>query len=204
MSDSPIRLGIFGGSFDPPHLGHMIIAQTILEELALDKILFVPAAIPPHKTNKRHTSAEFRLKLVEAATADNAAFEVSSIEVQKGGLSYSCDTIESIQKIYSESNLKIFLIIGEDNAETFHLWRHYTAILKMVTVIVYPRLGSCLQNAPKSIQEVVRIIKTPRIEISSSMIRRLLRENRRISYLVPRAVDELIAQNISSYEGTRG
>ncbi len=185
-----MRVGIFGGTFDPIHNGHLAIAQTAINELPLDRVLFIPAAIPPHKLNQEISSAEIRLELVKLAVADNPQFEISTIELDRDGPSYMVDTVRQLKTEHPEWDL--YLIIGADNLLGFHEWRQPDEILRFCRLAVYPRYESDIQNVPKELLNRCVIFKAPRMEISSSYIRRLVYEGKSIRYLVPDCIDDYI------------
>ena len=134
------RIGILGGTFDPVHIGHMAIAQKALEKCRLDKVIFVPSALPPHKKMPRLASAWDRYRMVALAAQGNPRFEVSDYEVQKGGKSYSIDTVCHFRAQYP-AETKLFFIIGEDNVDTLETWKEIDRIIEIVTFIVVNRPG---------------------------------------------------------------
>lgn len=186
------RVGIFGGTFDPIHIGHLIIAETALSELGLDKVLFIPAANPPHKTDREFSHPEIRRQLVEAAIADAARFEISRIELKRPGPNYMVDTLAELKADSTYRSAELFLIIGADNCVTFQQWRHYERILSYAKLAVYPRYESDLTKMRWGVLQHAVIFKAPRMEISSSYIRELVRTGKPVDYLVPHAVESLI------------
>ena len=134
-----MKIGILGGSFNPIHLGHLIIAQDALEAFGLDRILFMPCASPPHKADAEMVSTEHRLEMVEAAIADHAPFDVSAVEIERGGVSYSIDTVRQLQA--DDPNPEWNLIIGGDSLAEFHLWRDVEELLQLCAVLTIVRPG---------------------------------------------------------------
>lgn len=187
-----MRIGIFGGTFDPIHIGHLIIAQLALSDLNLTKIVFIPAAIPPHKSDREFSHPQTRLELVRRAIAGNKQFHVSDIELLRAGKSYTVDTLRQMREWPEFNQAELFLIIGADNLVTFPEWHEPEQILARVRLAVYPRREADLAEvAPELMQQAI-IFRAPRIEISSSFIRELVRKNRDIKYLVPDSVAEYI------------
>ncbi len=189
------RIGIFGGSFDPPHIGHLIVAQTAISDLNLKKVLFIPAAQPPHKPGRRLANAKQRLEMVNEAIANNACFEASHLEIDRQGVSYSIDTIKWIQQSEEYAGSKLFLIIGADNFLTFRSWRAPDEILRLCQLAVYPRVEHEIKK--RHFEEIAPavILNAPRIEISSSHIRASVQAGKSIKYLVPQPVEEIIVSS---------
>lgn len=193
-----MRIGIFGGTFDPIHHGHLVIAQTALSELELQKVYFVPAGVPPHKMNENISPAATRLRLVQLAIEDNPAFAISRIEIDREGPSYMAQTLELLRKSLSAED-EMFLILGADNLCEFHSWHQPEKILRLAKVAAYPRYEFDVSDVPESLLRQVRIFHAPRMEISSSYIRDLVRQGRSIRYLVPdRIAHEIEANGIYS------
>jgi len=184
------RIGILGGTFDPVHIGHMAIAQKALEKCRLDKVIFVPSALPPHKKMPRLASAWDRYRMVALAAQGNPRFEVSDYEVQKGGKSYSIDTVCHFRAQYP-AETKLFFIIGEDNVDTLETWKEIDRIIEIVTFIVVNRPG--FRNHQKKIK--FQSVMLPGMDISSSYLRRAIAQGKTIKYLVPDKVLEYIEHN---------
>ncbi len=180
------RIGIFGGTFDPPHLGHLIAAEKVREACVLDEVLFVPAALPPHKAGQSISESYHRLAMTELATQDNASFDVSDIELVRSGPSYTFDTLLALR-----SPMKVLsLIIGYDNFATFDTWHRYKEIAQLATLIVVAR-GPDRDDAA-DLPENVKLLELPLIDISSTEIRARVREGKSVRYLVPEPVREYI------------
>lgn len=190
-----MRIGILGGTFNPIHLGHLVLAEEAKEKLGLDKVIFVPAYIPPHKKDEEIAQAADRSKMVKLATEDNPSFEVSPFEIDAKTTSYSVETLREFKRIYGEDT-KLFFITGADSLGELFSWKELDEIFKLSQFIVANRPGYNVANVPKEI-EVVTI--TP-LEISSSQIRRKIKENKSIRYLVPERVREyVVAKGLYKY-----
>ena len=189
-----MQIGIFGGTFDPIHNGHLIIAQTAVNELALNKVLFVPAGAPPHKLDNKILEAELRCHLVELAIESNTCFALSRIEVDRQGPSFMVDTIEQLAGQPEFSMAEFFLILGADNLLQFESWRDPERILRYCKLAVYPRYEADLAQLDPDFMEKVVLFSTPRMEISSSYIRELVRLGKSVRYLVPDGVERFIQQ----------
>jgi nicotinate-nucleotide adenylyltransferase len=188
-----------GGTFDPIHVGHLAIAEEARDALALDRILFVPAGVPPHKPSGAVTSVEHRMAMVELAIADNAAFELSRIEVDRPGPSYTVDTVEALASGAGGAALTVILSV-----ETFAelpSWHEPDRLFAAARVAVVPREGypapdpAWLSAAFPGREERVSYLEGPRLGLSSTAIRARVGAGRSIRYLVPPAVEAYITAN---------
>jgi nicotinate-nucleotide adenylyltransferase len=186
---------LFGGTFDPPHFGHLIVAQTIFEAEHFDKIVFIPAHIPPHKKGKKISSLELRLEMLKIAIKDNPNFEISDIEIKRGGVSYSLETIRDYKEQTELSQDELFYLIGSDSLKQFHAWENPKAILKECQLIVAIRPGFRPSDIPNWILAKVQFANIPRIEISSTQIRARWVEDKTIRYMVTQPVWKFINEN---------
>ena len=186
---------LFGGTFDPPHFGHLIVAQTIFEAEHFDKIVFIPAHIPPHKKGKKISSLELRLEMLKIAIKDNPNFEISDIEIKRGGVSYSLETIRDYKEQTKLSRDELFYLIGSDSLKLFYAWENPKAILKECQLIVAIRPGFRPSDIPNWILAKVQFANIPRIEISSSQIRARWIEDKTIRYMVTQPVWKFINEN---------
>ena len=187
-----MRIGILGGTFNPIHIGHLILAEEAVVKLNLDKLVFVPTYIPPHKNVDVAVAPEDRMKMVEFAIEDNKHFEVSSFEINSRKKSYSIDTLKEFRKSYGE-NAQLFFITGSDLLKDLFSWKDVNDIFKMSKFIVANRPGYPVKDVPK---EVETVVITP-IEVSSEDIRKRLKSGRSIRYLVPDKVrDYIMAHNL--------
>ena len=179
---------LFGGTFDPPHFGHLIVAQTIFEAEHFDKIVFVPAHIPPHKKERKISSVALRLEMLKIATMDNPNFEISDIELKRGGISYSLETIHTYKEQTGLDREDLYYLIGSDSLKQFQTWQNPKAILEECQLIVAIRPGFRPSDIPNWILAKVQFANIPRIEISSTQIRARWVEGKTIRYMVTQPV----------------
>jgi nicotinate-nucleotide adenylyltransferase len=184
-----VRLGVLGGTFDPPHIGHLLAASDAVEALALDKLSFVPAAIPPYKARTVQASPEQRLKMLELTIAEDPRFEASRLELDRDGLSFTVDTLEALSKDSPDASL--FMLIGEDLATQIASWRDADRIAQLATIVVLVRATAPTQSALESTLPMMRLA-TRRIEMSSTEIRDRIRAGRSIHGFVTDAVAAFI------------
>lgn len=193
------RLGIFGGSFNPVHLGHLIVAQDALEIMGLQRVIFLPAAQPPHKLPLL-ASATDRLEMLRLAVADDPRFEVSSDEIDRGGVSYTVDTLRRFRERYPDAAL--YFLIGGDSLLELHTWREIQTILQLAEIVTVGRPGVPLDAInsetlrlpdPWPERLAANIVRGHRVEISSTDVRGRCARGRSIRYLVPLAVERYIA-----------
>jgi nicotinate-nucleotide adenylyltransferase len=187
-----MRVGVFGGTFDPVHLGHLILAEQCREQAQLDQVLFVPASQPPHKPTA-HASFAARVEMLQLAISGNAAFGVDELEAERGGPSYTADTLDELHRRRPDATL--LLIIGADSLRDFPTWYQTERILQRATLLVVPRHGTPLPDAAKlpwGLSAHSRVVAIPEINIASRDLRRLLGAGRSIRYQVPRAVEAYI------------
>ncbi len=185
-----MRIGILGGTFNPIHIGHLILAEEALWKLKLDKVIFVPAYLPPHKSEEEILEAEHRCRMVLLAVEGNPKFEVSRIEVDSKQKSYSIDTLKAFLKQYGHK-AEFFFITGSDSLKELVSWKQIDEIYKLSRFIVAKRPGFPIGEIPNEIQAVV----ITEMEVSASEIRRRLKEHKSIRYLVPDKVREYIEKN---------
>lgn len=178
------KIGIYGGTFDPIHHGHLILAREAREQLELEKIIFVPAARSPHKMNKSQSSAEARLQMVLAATEGEPTFHVSNFEVRRPAPSFTIDTAEHLAAC--ESDAELIYLIGEDHVDDLATWHRFEELKQMVRFAVLSRNGDAGMHSYAVIQR--------KIDISSSDIRERVASGRPIRYLVPKAVETIIRE----------
>ncbi|MCX6135647.1 MAG: nicotinate-nucleotide adenylyltransferase [Ignavibacteriales bacterium] len=182
------NIGIFGGSFDPPHLGHLVIAEFARRALKLDVVFLVPAYQPPHKTGKHTSTAQDRLAMTKLSVRGNPHLRVSDIEIRRKGISYTVDTVRAFQKKFPSSSL--FLIIGSDSLEQFNSWKDPDAILALASLAVYRRPGWRTAKSKEG-RVTLREIKGPRMKLASSEIRKRLHDGK--------AIDEMVRENVFAY-----
>jgi len=207
------RLGILGGSFDPIHLGHLRSAEEVREALALDRVYFVPAHQPPHKPQRRLADGPDRLAMLELAIADNPAFCASAVEIERGGTSYSVDTLQSFAQV--EPDASLFLIVGMDAYREIQSWKDAPRIFELANVIVTSRppevARPSIEHLPVAAREAfcydsstlsyrhrigtsLCFVEITGIDVSATAVRARVRQGRSIRYLVPSAVEHLITE----------
>jgi nicotinate-nucleotide adenylyltransferase len=183
-----MKLGIYGGSFDPVHLGHLLVAQAAIEELALDRIFFVPAAQSPFKPDQKPASDAARLQLLRLALAGKTNCEVDDQEIRRGGVSYTVDTMRDYTKKFPTA--KLFYLIGADNAAKLNEWREANELAKLAEFVAIPRPGDAKPVFPAPYRG--RTLRGFPFSVSSSEIRARVKANLPIENLVPAAVAEAI------------
>ncbi|HET9136908.1 MAG TPA: nicotinate (nicotinamide) nucleotide adenylyltransferase [Candidatus Kapabacteria bacterium] len=186
-----MKLAIFGGMFDPPHFGHLTLAERTLSILKADRMLFVPAASHPMKSEVGHSNAQDRFAMTSLAVKDHPLFSVSDIEINRPGVSYTVDTLEEIRKQYNPET--IFLCIGADNAASFHKWHRPERIVELCNIVVWKRSSDLVITSLFTDQMIM--LDTPLIDVSSTQIRQLVHSGKSIEGLVPDAVREYIVEH---------
>lgn len=184
-----MNIGIFSGSFDPIHIGHIILANYIVEFTEIDKICFLVSPQSPFKADKELTNENLRLEMVQKALADYEHFEASNIEFSLPKPSYTVNTLEAVQEKYPEHQFT--LIIGADNWASFEDWKNPERILDRFKLMVYPRLGSRI-TIPTKMRNKVEALESPIIEISSTFIRESIAEGRDMKAFLPLSVYNMI------------
>ncbi|GGF07428.1 putative nicotinate-nucleotide adenylyltransferase [Halobacillus andaensis] len=182
-----MKIGLLGGTFDPPHLGHLIMAEHVLEAMHLDEVWFVPSHVPPHKQESALV-AEDRLRMVERAIEENPQFSVSTVELEREGKSFTIDTMKQLQNQYPSYDF--CFIIGGDMVQHLDRWHRIDELQELVQFIGVGREGYQLDSS-----RGVKLIDIPRIDISSSMIRKRLAKGKSIRYLVTHQVYEYIKEH---------
>lgn len=205
-----MKIGIFGGTFDPVHMGHLRVAEEIRESFSLERIVFVPVFMPPHKKDCRIVEAGDRLHMLKAGTRGNRFFQTSEIEIRRGGVSYTIDTLKGFEKRFRE----VYFLIGIDAFSEIHTWHAYRELFCHTHFIVMTRparkQSSLLNILPHGIQDEVRVLdestlehtsgkriylrEITQLDISSTKIKELLKNGRSVRYLVPGSVERYIYQ----------
>lgn len=185
------KVGILGGTFDPPHIAHFVIAQEVLEQCKLDEIWFMPVNIPPHKKRPNLSSAHDRVKMLELGIKKQTKFSICTIELNRTGKSYTVDTMEQLISLYPD--YEFYFIIGADMVEQLHTWYKINRLMELVIFIGTKRPGYKLNAAVDNLRMIE--VEVPQLEISSSMLRERLKNNQSIDYLVPDEVKEYIKEN---------
>ncbi|HOC46447.1 MAG: nicotinate-nucleotide adenylyltransferase [Syntrophorhabdaceae bacterium] len=205
-----MAIGVFGGTFNPVHMGHLRVAEEIREDFRLEVIYFIPSHLPPHKDTETCSFSGDRLKMLEAAVKGNPFFKVSDLEIKRGGLSYTIETLKKLEGRFND----IYFIIGIDAFVLIDTWYHWEELFYHTNFIVMTRPASGSLNVPQMLPESVRTRLTElqdsvyrhesgktihlhpvtKIDISSTKIRALHREERSIKYLVPPSVEKIIIE----------
>jgi len=192
-----VNIGVLGGTFDPIHMGHLIVAEEARIKLGLAEVLFVPAGQPQLKQNRDITPAVNRVEMVRRGIADNPYFKLNTLEVDRPGSSYTVDTLETLQDQLS-SETSLFFILGRDTLSELPLWKEPRKVVQLCRLVVPPRLGSRdlrhLEEAIPGLLERVIQLDMPVIGISSSEIRQRIARGLSIRYLVPPEVEEYITE----------
>lgn len=210
------RAGVLGGSFNPIHLGHLLLADEVRERLDLDRILFVPASVPPHKPPRDLAAPEHRYAMVRLAIAGHSRFAVSDLELRRPGPSYTVDTLAEIRR---EADSELFLLLGSETFLDLLAWKEPARLAQLARLVVIPRAGTPFDHegreAKKILQEIgqdrwiplhdwgsvpphsrgVLLVPVTSLPISASELRRRAREGRSISYRVPAAVEAYILEH---------
>jgi nicotinate-nucleotide adenylyltransferase len=184
-----MKIGILGGTFNPIHIGHLILAEEAREKLGLQRVIFVPAYLPPHKDNSDIAPAKDRLKMVKLAIAGNRYFSASDTEIKRDGRSYTIETIKEFKKDYLKDDL--YFIIGSDLLKYLAEWKDLNEIIKMVRFIAATRPGYPLDKIPSYISTLA--IRA--VDVSGFEIRYCIKENKSFRYLVPDSVHKYIIRN---------
>jgi nicotinate-nucleotide adenylyltransferase len=208
------RVGILGGSFDPIHFGHLRSAEEVREALALDRVVFVPAAEPPHKPRRRLAPGRDRLAMIERAITDHRAFRASAVEIDRGGISYSVDTLESFHAFERDSEL--WFVVGVDAFADMQTWKDVSRIFELANVVVTSRppsaLDASIEHLPVAAREAfcydpltlsyrhrsgrrLHFLPITGLDISATAIRERVRRGRSIRYLVPPSVERYIREH---------
>ncbi|HUA70170.1 MAG TPA: nicotinate-nucleotide adenylyltransferase [Solirubrobacteraceae bacterium] len=193
-----MRIGILGGTFNPPHLGHLICAQEAYLQLELDRVTLIPARIPPHKRVEEEPGPGHRLELCRAAVGEDDRFDVSDVEIVREGPSYTVDTLQLLHSREPESEL--FLIVGGDIAAGLPEWREPERVLSLATLAVAGRRGTSRAEVDEALSvlaggERARFFQMPTISVSSTVLRRRVRDHQPIRYYVPDAVVSYIERH---------
>jgi nicotinate-nucleotide adenylyltransferase len=192
------QLGILGGTFNPPHVGHLVMAQEALDQLGLDRVVLMPVSRPPHKEAADDPGPEARLELCRLAVAGDERLAVSALEIERGGASYTADTLRELHARQPEQELTF--IVGGDMAHSLPAWREPEAVLSLARLAVAEREGVRREDIATRLSELHRgdrvvFFDMPRIDVSSSSIRRRVAEGRPVRYLVPDAVADAISDH---------
>lgn len=195
-----MRIGIFGGTFDPVHNGHLLLAEQCREQASLDEVWLIPAGSPPHKESTGITPGKQRREMLEFASAGNPTFVIKDLELHREGPSYTVETLRQLKE--SHSNDDFYLIIGADSVRDFHTWREPAAILEQAHLIgvnrpniSLPDLSELKEKLGEAVVEKITWVTMPGIDLSSTDIRQRVQENKSVRYMTPRAVEVYIHNN---------
>ena len=201
-----MRLGIFGGTFDPVHYGHLLLAECCREQLSLDEVWFVPAAVPPHKQGRELTPGSQRAEMLELAIGGHTALRVCRYEIDRGGVSYTVDTLAHVRREHADAEL--FFLLGADSLRDLPGWREPVRLCELATPVVVGRVGPAGVEAagapdfgplaeilsPKRIAQIRgHRVEMPLVELSSSEIRQRVAKGQSIRFRTPRAVEQYVA-----------
>ena len=202
LSANMRRIGVLGGTFDPVHYGHLVVAEEVYATLHLTEMVFVPAGQPPHKTNVEITAAKHRLKMLELAIASNPHFTISRVDLDRPGPSYTVDMLQLLRRQWGE-HTAIYFIIGRDSLEDLLSWHDSSGILEQLTHLVAVRrpgyseseaFYDSLEARLSGIKQRLLIVETPRFNISATDLRQRVAEGRPIKYQTPESVESYIVQ----------
>ena len=189
-----MKLCLFGGTFDPPHIGHLLIANSVKEIEHFDSFLFVPSNITPHKRDKSLSSQEDRLEMLKLSLVDTD-FEISEAELSRDGISYTIETVVEMKKKYNLKTEDIVFLMGSDSLVYFHTWKDYQTILDESRVFSAERPGIDIKSAKSNVLERVTVCRTPKIDVSSEIIREKVKNGNSIKYMVLDSVERYIFDN---------
>lgn len=184
------KVGILGGTFDPPHYGHLIIAEEAMEQCCLDEVWFLPSAIPPHKTDAEITLEEYRINMVKKAIDKNNRFSLSLLEFERQGPSYTIDTMKELIKRYP--GISFYFIIGADMVDYLHKWEKIDELVRLVTFIGIKRPGYKFESP---YQKDLIELDIPQFDISSSRLRQRFKDGKNTRYYLPEEVRKYIEEN---------
>ncbi|MDB5389712.1 MAG: nadD [Planctomycetaceae bacterium] len=195
-----MRLGLYGGTFDPVHLGHLILAETCREQCRLDRVIFIPAGVPPHKQGRELTAGNLRADMLEFAIAGYPEFSVDRSEIKRTGPSYTVETLRDFQREHPGDEL--FLLMGADSLNEFLLWKDPREIATLSSLIVVnrgrvspPNLGPLVPHLGAAAVDRIRCISMPGIDLSATELRERARQGQSLRYLTPRAVERFIVEH---------
>ncbi|QPK94460.1 nicotinate-nucleotide adenylyltransferase [Actinomyces sp. zg-332] len=187
--NDPSRIGIMGGTFDPIHHGHLVAASEVQDVFNLDEVIFVPTCVQPFKKDRDLTLAEHRYLMTTIATASNSKFSVSRVDIERGGITYTIDTLKDLRKLYPKA--EFFFITGADALETIFNWKNSDELFDLATFVGVTRPNHDIDS---QMLDKVSIVEVPAMAISSTDCRQRVRENKPIWYLVPEGVVQYIGK----------
>jgi nicotinate-nucleotide adenylyltransferase len=188
------RIGVFGGTFDPPHLGHLVAASEAASRCALDEVVFVPTGDPWQKQHLKITDASARLAMTRLAVESDPLFRVSTCDIEREGATYAVDTVADVRAEYDE-DVELYFIIGADSLENLHTWHRVEELCKAVKFIALNRPGHSRREVDTSFGAQVEFIDMPAVDVSSTECRQRVRDGQPIRYLVPDAVEAYVREH---------
>lgn len=195
----PRRIGVLGGTFDPPHVGHLWLATLAADGMKLDRVLFMPAAQPPHKVGQPMSRMTDRLLMTRLAIAGNPLLELCPIEMERPGPSYTIDSVDELERLYP-GDTTLYLVMAADSLAQIDAWREPDRLLDRIEWIVGPRPGDPLPDREALVARFghgasrIHLLEGPSLDVSSSGLRQRVADGHSIRYLVPRGVEELITE----------
>jgi nicotinate-nucleotide adenylyltransferase len=185
-----VNIGVFGGTFDPPHTGHIVVAEQVRQQMNLEKIILVPCAIPPHKRERQISPGAHRLEMLRLAVKNHPGLDISTYELDRGGVSYTVDTLTELRRRMPDASL--FLLVGMDNIVDFATWRDPDRILRLAHLVVMTRPGFPVESGMFDGKSNVSVCEVTAVDVSSSEIRRRVSRGEGIHGLVPDPVEQYI------------
>ncbi len=185
-------IGLFGGSFNPPHVAHLIVAEIAQDQFGFEEVWWIPNATPPHKSHDELAPVDHRLAMTRRVVADNPTFRVSTIEIERDGVSYTVETVRALQEEHPDTDFA--LLLGSDSLDHFGEWHRPDEIAERVPLVVYKRPGVIEQVSEPRFANRVRFVSAPVMEVSGTEIRSRRRAGRSIRYLVPETVRSYIQE----------
>lgn len=189
MAPGDLRVGLLGGTFDPPHVGHVTVAIDVADALDLDRVLWIPAAVPPHKQGTEMSSDSVRMEMVEAACVADDRFEACDAELERGGVSYSVDTLRALRE--QTPDVDFYLILGVDQFRTMETgWKEPAEVLRLATLVVMDRDGASARGAIPDVPgaEAATFVPVTRVDVSSTEVRAGVENGDDVSTMVPPGV----------------
>jgi nicotinate-nucleotide adenylyltransferase len=186
------KIGLFGGTFDPPHKAHLKLVDHIYQRLNLDCIYFIPTSIHAFKVNYKLTPVEIRYEMLVAALVDKANFKISRIEIDRPSISYTVDTLRQFNTYEKLEKVELYYLMGMDNLKDLHLWRNSDEILQLAKLVILKRPGYNDLKLITSYRDKVIFVETPLINISSTNIRQQIRKGNSVHHLIPDSVIKII------------
>jgi nicotinate-nucleotide adenylyltransferase len=184
------KIGILGGTFDPIHIGHLVLAEEVKDKLGLNGVIFIPCSHPPHKTKRKLSPVKDRFRMTQLAIEGNRSFSVSDIELKRGGLSYTVDTLRQLKELHPRS--QIYFLTGSDMLEEIHTWREPEEIYKLAKMVIATRPGFDKFDPKNRFAKKSTVVEITGVDISSSQIRERVKKGQSIKYLVSPRVEEYI------------